>query len=311
MKLIIAVISIILLSNPILSQSELVVFSNEGNQFYIILNGIKQNGDPQTNVKIENIKNTNYKLKIIFADGTTPDIDKGIFFETDQQYVAEIRKNKKGVYKLRYVSATPLQQATYESPNTISYTNTNAVSTQNSGATVSTTTITTTNSSTTTTINNSLNEPNNGQSENIDMSINSAGVEMNVNLNINEQGSTTTHSTTETTITETSEQTSTSNSNSVNCYYSDIEMDALIKEVKNESFSDEQKMIAKQALKNKCISTEQVIELMSLFSFDDDKLEIAIYCYDRCSDKDNYFKVNSSFSFSDSKQKLNQYIEGK
>ncbi len=59
-----------------MAQSNLTVFNNNGQQFYVILNGIKQNSLPQTNVYISGIRNGSYALKLIFADGKTADIDK-------------------------------------------------------------------------------------------------------------------------------------------------------------------------------------------------------------------------------------------
>ena len=40
-----------------IAQSNLTIFNNGGQQFYAILNGIKQNSQPQTNVYIAGIKN--------------------------------------------------------------------------------------------------------------------------------------------------------------------------------------------------------------------------------------------------------------
>ena len=54
-----------------MAQSNLTVFNNNGQQFYVILNGIKQNSVPQTNVYITGIRNGSYALKLIFADGKT------------------------------------------------------------------------------------------------------------------------------------------------------------------------------------------------------------------------------------------------
>ena len=56
------------------SQSNFTVFNNGGQSFYVILNGIKQNSLPQTNVVVGGLKNSAYAVKLIFADGKTADI---------------------------------------------------------------------------------------------------------------------------------------------------------------------------------------------------------------------------------------------
>ncbi|MEY4659847.1 MAG: hypothetical protein RJB36_1613, partial [Bacteroidota bacterium] len=63
------------------AQSNLTIFNNGGQPFYAILNGIKQNSQPQTNVYIAGIKSCGYSLKVIFSDGKTADIDKNLYID--------------------------------------------------------------------------------------------------------------------------------------------------------------------------------------------------------------------------------------
>ena len=46
---------------------------------------------------------------------------------------------------------------------------------------------------------------------------------------------------------------------------------------------------------------------MLLFTFENNRLEIAKYAYGKTVDKGNYFVVNDAFTFN-SKEKLNEYI---
>ncbi|MEZ4938649.1 MAG: DUF4476 domain-containing protein [Crocinitomicaceae bacterium] len=338
------------ISSLLKAQNNLVVFNQEGKQFYIILNGIKQNAEPQTNVKIEQLTQQAYKLKVIFADGATPDIDKSIYFgDPNHEYVTEIKQNKKGDYKISMVSYGPTTTNNYQSTTTLNYTSTDAVvgngnnvntninqndvniNQNNSNQTVTTQQTTTT---VTTNTNTNVNGNNNINGENVNMNVSVGGVGMNVNVNIDENGnnvnsnSNTTYTetittTTNTTITNGNSNGKMNNTNNANytdsgysndyngCYSSTVDYNAMIEAVKNESFADDKKMIAKQALNNKCISTDQIKGLMEQFSFEDDKLEIAKFCYNKCSDRDNYYKVNSALTYSDSKEELNKYIGGK
>jgi hypothetical protein len=70
-----------LITNALLAQSNLSIFNNNGQQFYVVLNGIRQNSKPETNVQVSQIKNGSYAVKVIFADGKTPDIDKNFMID--------------------------------------------------------------------------------------------------------------------------------------------------------------------------------------------------------------------------------------
>ena len=132
------------------SQSNLTIFNNGGQQFYVILNGIKQNSVPMTNVSVGGIKNGSYSVKMIFADGKTADIDKNFFIDAPSDITTRVIF-KKGKGKLQLIGMEPTIGAntaqgviTYRPDNTAIYSD--AVTTQ----TVTTQqTTTTTNSGTT------------------------------------------------------------------------------------------------------------------------------------------------------------------
>lgn len=78
--------------------------------------------------------------------------------------------------------------------------------------------------------------------------------------------------------------------------------------MKNMPFDDNKLQVVKTALKNSWISTAQVGELMSLFSFDSKKLELAKYAYDKTTDQQNYFLLYDDFDFNSSATELDKYI---
>ena len=90
------------------AQSNLTVFNNGGQKFYLILNGIKQNSLAQTNVVVSGIKNGGYSVKLIFEDNKTKDIDKNFFLESAQDITTKVIF-KKGIGKLQMVSMVPTQ----------------------------------------------------------------------------------------------------------------------------------------------------------------------------------------------------------
>lgn len=107
--------------------ANLIVFNNTGEQFFVILNGIKQNVLPKTNVRIEGLKPVAYDIKLIFADGETGDIDKRVFLEPNLEYSTRvvIKKAKKG--KLRLLDMVEKSQST-STAETIAFRQDNAAS---------------------------------------------------------------------------------------------------------------------------------------------------------------------------------------
>ena len=145
------------------SQSNLTIFNNNGQQFYVIFNGIKQNSVPMTNVSVAAIKNGAYSVKLIFSDGKTPDIDKNFMLDEPKDITARVIL-KKGKLKLQLISSIPTKGALtegdfviYRPNNTAVYSD--AISGNQTVTTQETTTITTTNS----TNGNAVNTSNNSQ----------------------------------------------------------------------------------------------------------------------------------------------------
>lgn len=109
----------IVLTTAVFSQSTITVFNNGGQQFYVILNGIKQNSVAQTNVSVSGIKNGSYSMKLIFADGKTNDIDKNFFLE-EPSFVTTRVVFKKGKGKLQLIGMEPAANQT-PSENLVAY----------------------------------------------------------------------------------------------------------------------------------------------------------------------------------------------
>jgi hypothetical protein len=93
------------------------------------------------------------------------------------------------------------------------------------------------------------------------------------------------------------------------CRLSDTEMLDIVKNIKDQSFENTQLTMTKQIVRSKqCFTTVQIKQLIDIFSFESTKLDIAKYCYAYCIDRDNYYKLNSSFSFSSSVDDLTKFI---
>lgn len=89
---------------------------------------------------------------------------------------------------------------------------------------------------------------------------------------------------------------------------SDYDFGMLKQYVRKEAFDDRRINIAKQAAGNNNFSTVQVRDLMSIFSFDEGKLDIAKYFYSRTVDRNNYYQLTDALSFANSKDALLAFI---
>ncbi len=79
--------------------------------------------------------------------------------------------------------------------------------------------------------------------------------------------------------------------------------------ISRESFDDAKMTIAKAAIANNYLSSYQVKDLLSLFSFENSKLEMAKYYYRYATDSNNYYIVADALSYSTSKNELMRYIQ--
>jgi hypothetical protein len=388
MKLILSVF-ITLVSVFSMAQSNLTIFNNGGQQFYAILNGIKQNSQPQTNVYISGVKNGGYSLKIIFSDGKTPDVDKNIFIEEASDITTRITF-KKGKGKLQLVSLVPTVGAI--TPGAVIYRPSDAA--VYSDAEVITTTVqTTTNGSTNTNVqtpangsvsmnvnangmnqtqstqngnaNLNMNVSGNGMDPNmqngnvgisinvsgmdpniqngnmgVNMNVNTTGMEqqvnpnanVNVNMNVNTSGMNTQQTSGQTTITTTTTTTTSNTGGNVNytannqqnqintqanvntsgaliaCKRTLNNLPTFLEELKDQSFEDDRIESVKLALNTTCLTTEQAGKIVELYTFDENKLEVAKFLSDRLMDRENATALAKLMTFDSNKMEYRKYV---
>ena len=361
------------------AQSNLSIFNNNGQSFYVVLNGIRQNSKPETNVQVAQIKNGSYAVKVIFADGKTPDIDKNFMIDAPYDITARIIF-KKGKGKLQLMGQEPthgvIQEAVvyrptdaavYSDATTTIQTMPSASSTtiqtmpSSSSTTIQTTgnttginmnvnvsetpntTIQTSNTTTTTTTTGTIPDEN----VNLNMNLSLGGVNVNLNANASATGSgtglgtgvsvteTTTSSSTTTTTASSSMTTSTTGSNSninqnnqvnaqqqqviaqvqqaplsnrVNCTKTMNRLEAFKVELQDQSFEEDRLEALQLAMKSTCLTTAQAEQLIDLFTFDENRLEVAKYLSDRLTDRDNAGALAKKLTFDSSKMEYRRYI---
>jgi hypothetical protein len=83
------------------------------------------------------------------------------------------------------------------------------------------------------------------------------------------------------------------------------------KSISSRNFESSNVEITKGMLDKNMVTTDQVKEILSYFSFESNKLDIAKYAYKHTCDSKNYFKLYDAFTFDSSIEELKNYISGK
>lgn len=311
----------------------LVIFSEDGDAFYAYVNGIKQNNNPETNVKITNL-NPNISLRIVFENASLPQLKQTMSLDAGFEHSARIKRDAKKQVKLRYFGSVPLNQAA-TGINTVEYHTAEDNSNYNTAPANDQNNF---NQSTTVTNNTSSQQSNSSASNgNNNTSINVSVPGVNINMNVNSTGQTTgmNGNTTTTVTSSTSSSTTTSttynnthnqqghqqqqpaqpaaNATGTTCHMamSEASFSKMKESIASKPFSDTKMSTAKVATKNACLSTNQIKEIAKLFSMDEDKLTYTKYAYDRCVDKANFYQASDIFSFSSTVDDFNAFLENK
>lgn len=309
---------------PLLSfaQGCITIFSEDGDRFFLVLNGVRQNAAAQTNVRVDMLPNDYYSAKILFEENGKPEITKSIPVKdpatsawADVTY--KIKRTKDGDLKLRYFSSTPVPVSYNPPPDMycVHYGQAPAAAVSGNVNSVTQTTYTTTTSNPTGA---SVNVNGGGlnMSVNVGDGMNGGGLNMNVNLN---DGMSSSYSQNVSTTTTT--HTTTTSGGTYNdappppparggCNYA-MDMRSFgdaKKTIGNASFEDTKLSTAKSILSANCVTTDQVITICNMFSYEASKLDFAKFAYSKTTDRGNYFKVANVFSFDASKTELNEFI---
>lgn len=295
MKKVLLTLMIYLSAIMVYSQaSNLILFTEQGEQFWVILNGIRQNAKPETNVKITDLTAPSYKVKIIFKDSLLKQLDKTIFFqEKSSEATYVIKKNNKNEYTIRFMNSVPISQvppAPVQNQTQIGYTETPPPVVNDKvyvGITVKDET---------------------------------TGTNFNMNISQNENQQTVSYSNTTETYSSQYYHPSQGQTQyvyqmpgykgSIGCPYPmpPDQFGQVKQSIAGKSFDDSKLTIAKQVISNNCLLSSQVKDMLKLFSFEDTRLELAKYAYGFTYDIANYYQINDAFTFESSIQDLNKYI---
>lgn len=306
----------------------IVIFAEDGDAFFVYANGIKQNAEAQSNVRVTGLA-PNVSLRIEFANKTLPTIKQNTYdLALGMEHTFKIKRTRKQELVMRYFSQVPLAESNSgaaipsvayhetEPPSQSEGYNTNT----QSGAAITGGS----NSSNDVNVSLSLQSGNVGFQVNVKDKSNSnaSSATINSSQSQNQPSNSTSQNQTgasQAAITNGSNAQSPSNSQAAipkvkNGCVAPMSPDAFSKlknAVEQKPFSDTRMSTAKIATKNNCLSTNQIFEICKLFSMDDDKLKYAQFAYDFCSDKANYYTISEVFAFSTTQEKFNTFLDAK
>lgn len=219
--------------------SALTMFSESGDRFYLILNGVKQNTYPQTRIRIEDLPDVVNDIQIIFDDNRTPSLSRRIAFTDPVEgkavnLVMKVTRDRQGIARLAFHKLTPLE-SNYrgETGEYIMHY---------------------------------------GHDDQPRQIVNTPAPPPPPTAMDNQ------------TFLEVKQA------------------------IKGSGWDDGKLSTAKTILNTNYVTTDQVIEICKLFSWDDNKLAFAKYAFKKTVDNNNYFRVNAVFDWDSNKQALNNYV---
>jgi hypothetical protein len=246
--------------------SSLSIFSENGELFFLVLNGVNQNNQPVSKVRVEGLPKYGNDIQIMFSDSRFAPIRKtvNIADPVDGKAVnmtLKIARGRDGYLRLKFHKCSEVEH-NYRGPRdeyVMNYGNPQQINTTETTYTDPVTGRTVTETTTTTTRGGHYTPPPPPPP---------AGPQA----------------------------------------MDPITFGQLKKTMENASFEDTKLSTAKTVLANNYVTTNQVIELCKMFSFEDRMLTLAKFAYSRTVDQSSYFRIADLFSFDASKNELNRFL---
>ncbi len=255
----------------------LTIFSENGDLFYVVINRVKQNINPQSNIRIEGLMQPVNDVQILFADNTTRAIIRKVTFQNpiDNKSInvtLKMNRGNDGDVKLRFFMSMPMKDYV---PTPDEYAMTFGQDVQQPPV-----------------------QPQDGRRDD--------GGNWNGNRHDGDrhEGDRDHGHNKNTQVVVVTPPPPPPGPMPM-----DVQTFAAAKQsISSNSWDDGKMSTAKTIAATNYFTTDQVIEICNLFQWDDGKLEFAKYAFKRTVDNNNYFKVNNVFTWDDQKKALNDYV---
>ena len=275
--------------------SSLIFFTENGEKFILFVDGDQKNDTPMSRVTAPGIQADFAQVKIQFEHPGAPLLKQQMMIDAGMQMTTVIRRNKKGRYILRPVSSVPApndpEPATVRIEETVTHESTEKAP----------------NTTLSMTAHDTQSAPVDSEQVSVDMSVSDGQDNMNMQVSVTLTGNLEESSTV---IQDESPAVTPREPAAQECPPMNVaDYGRAKKSITNKSFADEKMTIVKQVLRANCLSVDQVIGFMELFSFEENKLEVAKAAYPKTTDQGNYYQVNDALTYSESVEELNRFLE--
>lgn len=292
----------------LMAQNALTVFSETGDPFYLILNGVRQNEAPETNVRVTGLLNDGYAAKIIFADDAHPEIEKRFLAVTGMDCAApcavtyRIKESRKGDLKMTPFTFQPMAMAPPPPPNvTVVPFNTQPMSAIGANVQVTETTTTTVSGGGTM----------GGTNVNVGVGGGAGGGSFGMNVTVNDptMQQTTMQQTTVTTTTTTTGGGAPAGQPVVNdCRMNPGPFSQAMESIRSKTWDESRLEVATQIARTNCLTAAQIRDIMRVMEWEESRVTFARQAYSNCADPNNYFMVHDAFEWESSIDELNRSI---
>lgn len=86
------------------------------------------------------------------------------------------------------------------------------------------------------------------------------------------------------------------------------EFEDILQRMQDAWFEEDRMILARQAIGDRLLKSEQILMMLETFNFDSTRLEFAKFAYHHAADPARYYVVNEAFNFSSSIRELDEYI---
>lgn len=87
------------------------------------------------------------------------------------------------------------------------------------------------------------------------------------------------------------------------------EYDQAINSIKSKSYDNTRVTLAKQITRANCLTVDQIKGIINTFTYEGNKLDYAKFAHPHTYDPGNYYKLNDAFGFSSSIDKLDEFLK--
>ena len=292
------------------SLGSLTIFSQNGDNFFLYLDGVKQNDIPQSKIRIEKVTDLYYNAKIVFNNSSYAPVSKNVLFISDgddnlMDASYRIRRDKTGKPRLNFYSMKNIQPAFIVPPGMSVYnlatpgSDISLVTSKKSSPRITgvITNIKITDPSSSSISSDRTASAGNPTKKSPDKTMPATVVILagNKAVDIAKHKDTTTLKT---------------DTRCEGWPMAEGDLAAAKKRIEQTGKEEEMLAAAQDLVTTNCLMSNQVSEVCGWFKLESSKLAFAKYAYKYTLDRKNYAEVSKAFTLETSRKELNRFING-